>query len=310
MLAVMVLESCKVSFETIGRRRNSGIVEVMKHMWQGFEQHAAGAYEIADHPAAFWDLRQFEAVATFPGTNGRNEGVSLNGGTNRCDSEEYFPQTLGVRARWIPTAPHQTLALNMHQAALDDDRRPQSPKYSDGLWVAVESTADRSQPIDLKRLEERRELPLRVFVYSILTADYLAQSSVHDRDEAATLIQESSIEDQVVGKVCLGWLWWSVEPMVYDTLQCRRAEPTDRPKLSHVESLGQPSLEPCTPVVKAFVDSLPVERPATFETPPSLPAIDVMTVPFDALAATPWTMFFSGSCLDYETASIMGSTSH
>ena len=54
VMAVMVFESCKISLETVCGSRDSGIVEVMKHMWQGFDQHTASTLEIADYPAAFW----------------------------------------------------------------------------------------------------------------------------------------------------------------------------------------------------------------------------------------------------------------
>lgn len=293
MLAVMVFEPRKIPFETVCSRRDSGVLEVMKHMWQCFEQHAAGAYEVADYPATFRDLRQLEAIVVLPGANGREEGISLNQSVDRCNSEEYFPQTLGVRTGWIPPTPHQALALDMHQAALNGNRRPQSSNHFDGLWVAVESAADRRQPIDLKRLEERRELLLRVFVDPILAMNYLAPNAIHDGDEATTLIQEGSVEDQVLGKVHLGWRRRPVEPMVYDTLQCRRAEPTEIPELAHIEPFCQPSLEPYLLTTNLVGWQQPGKRSAAAETPPALSAVAVVAVAFDLSTIALRTMFFS-----------------
>lgn len=310
MLAVMVFETREVPFETVGGRRDSWVVEVMKHMWQCFEQHAAGAYEVADYPATVRDLRQFEAIAVLPSANGGEEGISLNRSADRRNSEEYFPQKLGVRAGWTPPTPHQALALDMHQAALDDSRRPQGLNHSDGLWVAVEGATDRRQPMDLKRLEERRELTLRVLVNSILAMDYLAPDAIHDGDEATTLIQEGSVEDQVVRKKHLDGCRWPVEPVAYDTSQCRRAETAEISDLAYAESFGQPPFEPYSLVVEAPVDSPPMERSPAVETPPSLTTVAVMTVPFDSVAPTLWAMFFSDSYRDHGTTSIMRSTSH
>lgn len=310
MLAVVVFEPCKVSFETVGGRRDRGVVEVMKHMGQCFEQHTAGVLEIAEYPATFRDLRQLGAIASLPGANGEEEGISLRRGVDRCDAEKYFPQTFGIRAGGVPPTPHQALALDMDQAALNDDGWPHSPNHPDGLWVAVERTTDRRQPIGLKRLEERRELPLRVFVDPILTMDDLAPRAVHDGDEPTTLIQEGPIEDQVARRIRFGQGRRPVEPMVYDTVQCRRAELTEIPELAYAESFGQPPFEPHAAVGKMFVDPFPVKRPATVETPPSLPAIAVMTVAFDPCASTVWAMFFSVSYRHYRTSLIMGSISH
>ena len=310
MLAVMVFESCKVPFETIGSRRDGGIVEVIKHMWQGIEQHASGVYEVADYPAAFGGFRQFGAIAIFPCLNSSEKSISLNRSTNRCNLEKYLPQMFGVWARWIPTTPHKPLSLYMYEATLDDNRRPHSSKHFDSLGVAVGSAADWDQPVDLKRLEEPHELQLRVFVNAILTMDHSARSSIHDCNEAAALIQECAVEDQVSRKERFGQCRGPVEPVMYDTPQRRRAEATEIPDLAHAEPFAHPSLEPYPLVAKVFVDPPPAKRSAAVETPPPLAAVAVMTVPFDFVASTSRTMFFSGSYRNHGTTSIMESTSH
>lgn len=310
MLAVMVFEPREVSFETVGGRRDSGVFEVMKHMWQGFEQHTSGTYEVADYPATFGDLRQLESVAVLPCLDRSDKTISLGRSADRCCFEKNLPQMSCVWTRRVPTTPHQALALYVYQTALDDDRRPNSLEHSDSLWVAVDSAADWVQAVELKRLEEKIEFRPRIFVNAVLAVDYSARSSIHEGDEAAVLIQEGAVEDQVAGKERLGKCWRPVEPVMYDTLQLRRAETTEIPDLAHAEPFCQPSLEPYPLIVKALVDPSPVKRPAAVETPPPLATIDVMAVAFDSVAPTSRTMFFSGSYLDHGTTSIMGSTSH
>lgn len=310
MLAVMVFEARKVPFETIGGRRNRGVVEVMKHMGQGFEQHTAGADEIADDPATFRSLRQFEAIAVLPRAHGGEEGLSLHRRANRCHAEEDGSQTLGGRPGWPSAAPHQALALNMHQAALKNNRWPHGLHHSHGLWIAVERATDRRQPLGLQRLEERRELPLRVLVDSILAMDYLAPQTVQDGDEATALKQEGSIEDQVTRRVPLDGCRGLGEPMVDDTAQCRSAVTAEMPDLAGAEAFGQPPVEPDALVVEALVGAPPMKRSLAVVTPPSLTTVAVMPVPFDAAAPTLWAMFFSASYRDHGTTSIMRSTSH
>jgi hypothetical protein len=310
MLAVMVFESCEVSFEAVGGRRNSGIFEVMKHMRQSFEQHTSGAYEIADDPATSGNFRQLETIAVFPGLNGGEKSPFLDHVADRGHLEKNLPQMAGIWATWILTTPHQTLALNMYQAALDNDRRPYCFEDSDGLGVAIDRAADWGQPVGLEQFEERRELRLRVFVDPILAVDNPARSSIHSSNEATASMQESAVEDQMASNKHLGRRWGPAEPVTDDTLQRRRAEAAEMLELAYAESFGQPLLEPYPLVLEVFVESLPVKRPAAVETPPSLAAIAVMTVPFDSVAATSRAMFFSGSYRDHGTTSIMESTSH
>lgn len=53
MLTVTLLEASKIALHAISGWRYAGIIEVMEHVRDGFEQHAAGSFKIAEDFATF-----------------------------------------------------------------------------------------------------------------------------------------------------------------------------------------------------------------------------------------------------------------
>jgi hypothetical protein len=63
-------------------------------------------------------------VPFFPGIEAVDELIAIFAGPDLHDLEEDRPQDPGISPFGMPSAPGESLALDMHQAALDDDLRP------------------------------------------------------------------------------------------------------------------------------------------------------------------------------------------
>lgn len=53
MMTIVLLEASKITLQAVGCGWNAGIIEEMKHVWDGLEQHAASSFKIAEDFTAF-----------------------------------------------------------------------------------------------------------------------------------------------------------------------------------------------------------------------------------------------------------------
>lgn len=64
-------------------------------------------------------------VTLFPESDLLEKQAAIVMGVNTHDLEKYLPQFAGITASGVLSTPHESLALYVHQTALDDDIRPQ-----------------------------------------------------------------------------------------------------------------------------------------------------------------------------------------
>jgi hypothetical protein len=66
VLTISEFQPREVSFESIGRTRDVGVVEVTKHEWERVHEHAAGALEVVGDPGPLCELTELRSVTIIP----------------------------------------------------------------------------------------------------------------------------------------------------------------------------------------------------------------------------------------------------
>ncbi|HPQ81619.1 MAG TPA: hypothetical protein PLZ86_07850 [bacterium] len=160
MLSIVLFKAREVAFEAVSGFGYFRVVEVVKHVWQGFEEHASGSFEIAEDPSTLRYLEEFLSVTIFPVFKVGNEVVAFFNGIDVGHEEEDFTQQFCIMAFRAHAAPHEALTLNMDQTSLDDDLGPNGPEGSDDVRIAVHSAAAGIEASVLEGLKKGCELAL------------------------------------------------------------------------------------------------------------------------------------------------------
>jgi hypothetical protein len=124
MLTISLLESCKISFQSVSGCFDRRIRKVVKHVWQSGQQHAPCAFEITKDITMFWGNSYARPIALFPSFKLIQEEVSLGCCMNICDFQEKVPKVLSVGALRIASTPPEALSLDMYKTALKEDSGP------------------------------------------------------------------------------------------------------------------------------------------------------------------------------------------
>lgn len=74
----------------------------------------------------------------------RNEALSISSRTDGHDFEEKISEVFRICTFGVAPTPHETLSLDVHQAALNQDSRPQDPQDPDQMAITVEGSAVRN----------------------------------------------------------------------------------------------------------------------------------------------------------------------
>ena len=91
VLAVMGFQAGEVSFQPIGSGRYVRVVEVVEHIWQRPQKHAAGTLYVAENPPGFFAGCYFGAVHGFPGGDEVEKCFPVRRSGNPGDLEEDLP---------------------------------------------------------------------------------------------------------------------------------------------------------------------------------------------------------------------------
>lgn len=295
MLSVVLFEASKIAFEAVGCGGDRRMIEIMKHVRQGLEQHTAGTDEIAEHPATFGTVNKTLAVTTFPLGNSVEEHVALLVRTDGRDVEKKFPEMFGIGTRGMATAPHEALTLDMDQTSLNEDRRPEGGQKTDHLGIAIHRATEGSQTLFFERHEEAAELRHRVFGDIVAALDYAVVRSIHEGHNAHAIVEEGAVEDKIaiLADRSRRRRRISGEPRLHDTTQSWCTESTGLMELTNSVAFDHPALEPDPLTMNLVAWQPPGKRSAAVETPPALSAVAVVAVAFDLSTTALRTMFFS-----------------
>ena len=296
MLSVSHLEPTEVSFESVGVTDDVGIVEEVKHMGKRMNDQTASPFEIAeDTPTLRGEIDLF-AILYLPVDKLIDPLVAGGGCADGTQSQKQTTQTKGVRTLGTLPTPHQSLALNVDQTALQSDLRPLCTQVVQQLRIPIGGDTDRSQSATGQLCAERSHSP-RSLVDTVEAGDHTVGARVHhhgDRGVAATEVCTVDQQVPVLGQILQRW-WFAIQPMMYDAPQCSRTQAALLPQLPYAVSFAHPSFKPnplpCASVTHTVTD----ERALTGTALPALPTLATVSIPKHVTTAAERTCLFDSS---------------
>lgn len=144
VLSIFLFQTTEVAFQSVGRGGYLGVLEIVKHVGQGNQQHASGSFQVTKHPSPFWSTGNLATVALLPSVNGIEKLVPLLLSMDGADLQEKSAQVSGCSGLGIPPAPTKTLSLDVHQTTLSDDLGPKLAQGFDQMGVPVNRGSLRS----------------------------------------------------------------------------------------------------------------------------------------------------------------------
>ena len=294
VLAVMAFEPGEIAFQAIGGSWDQGIIQVMEQVWQGSQQHASGALDVAEDLAFLSPLTYLGAVLVFPLSNSPQEPVSFYGSANGSHLEEDLPEAAAIGTLGGVAAPGQALALDVDQAALDRYTWPQFPEDFNDMGVAINREAVWAHFIVCQAPEEGKEPRLRVLRDSVLTSQKLMGLSIHQGDETVWAMEEGAIEDegQALIQACRRLRRHLLQVAIDHAIKLSGVVAALKGDLADGISFNNPTSEPFLLVGVSGPGVAPAERALASLTKPPLPAIGIMTIPFGGRSEAARAAFF------------------
>ena len=252
----------------------------MEHIRQSPQQHTASTFNVTKNMTSFAPYAYLQAIHFLPISNGLKKSITFCRGTNAGDLKKDFPKLTRVTCPGRSAAPGQSLALNMDQATLHDNIRPETPYCLDHLRIAVNCKTTRTETIPDQRLKKFLELRLGVFCYTILTGNQVMTTSLHQSHDTPRTLQKGAIENQMLTlsqtRRCLGRRLFQL--IIYHIVKLSRAVLALIHQLSDRIAFHNPEFEPfCFCVIRWFPITPPKRCPARL-TIPTLPSSFIMPV--------------------------------
>lgn len=245
MLAIFGFEAAEVAFQPVGIAGYPGILQVVEHVGQGMEQEAPGPFDIGEDPSSTGPAGNGLAEALLPFPPVVDELIPLLTGANIFYLPKESPEALDRRLLGIPPAPGESLALDMHQAALDEDIRPDRPQNGFHLRQAVDRDALGHQAGLPKGQAPLMHLASTLF-HSVLPIHHGPQNRIADPNHGTLSAVKVGAVDHQVSKFrqVQGGAGRTREPIAYYPLDGAAAVAALSHQLSHAVALTDPALEP------------------------------------------------------------------
>jgi len=262
-------------------------------MRQCSQEHASSPLDVTEDGTGLRPVTQLGAVPVFPSCEKAEKLVPVSWCVNMCDLEKYLPELSGIGGLGIAAAPGKSLPLNMNQASLHRNIRPEFAKDPDHRGIAIDGETSWAQPTSVKGLQERRKLRLRAPGDTVATSNPPMSFGVHQGNEASRSAQECSVQDEmpILPRV-QNRLWRRLSQLITDhSMKLPRAMAALAGQLPNRIAFNKPTPEPflLSPVLGRFVT--PAKRAPTRDTKPPLSTISVMAVPLEN-SQTLRTVFF------------------
>ena len=265
----------------------------MEHIRQRSQEHASSPLDVAEDGTGLRPVTQLSAVAVFPSCEKAEKLVPVSWCVNMCDLEKYLPELSGIGGLGIAAAPGKSLPLNMNQASLHRNIRPELVKNPDHRGIAIDGEASWAQPTLFKSLQEHRKLRLRALGDTVAPSNQPVSFGVHQSDKASRSAEECSVQDKMLILLQIqSRLRRRLFKVISDhSMKLSRAIATLARQLPNRIAFNKPTSEPflLSPVLGRFVT--PANRAPTRGTKPSLLPISVMAIPLEN-SQTLRTVFF------------------
>ena len=90
MLSIVGFQARKVSFQTVGSGRNVRVVEIVEHVGQSAQKHAAGALDVAEDPTGFFSGSYLGTMLGFPDGDKPQKFLSIHLSNYTGDPQEHL----------------------------------------------------------------------------------------------------------------------------------------------------------------------------------------------------------------------------
>jgi len=140
-LSIARFQSAEVSFQPVGIVWDMGIREVVEHVRQGIMQEASGPLDIGEDPASCGTAGDGGSKALLPFLPTGDKTVTLLNRGYMGNLLKKPTQVLDCCPVGIAPTPGQSLSLNMHEATLNGNPRPDSLKKRLYLLETVDCDA-------------------------------------------------------------------------------------------------------------------------------------------------------------------------
>lgn len=124
------------------------------------------------------------------------EVIALSRSTQGHDLEKKRSQLFGISALGVPSTPTQPLALDVHQATLNQDLRPQLPQDAHEVRIAVYGGAGGRQAVFGEREQESAQM-CGSFRHLGGSVNHCEAFSVHNGKDSFALVQKRSVQNEV-----------------------------------------------------------------------------------------------------------------
>ncbi len=132
----------------------------MEHIWQSSQKHASGSFDVAEYLARIRPEAYLGAISIFPISDRLQKVVPLGLAVNVEHLEEDLSELSSISSLGGIATPCQALPLNVDQASLDHDIRPELPENLCHVGVAINRKTTRTQFVPDQLLKECQELRL------------------------------------------------------------------------------------------------------------------------------------------------------
>ncbi len=252
----------------------------MKHIRQSSQEHTSGSFDIAEDVTSLRSAMYLGAVLMFPFSDSGEELVPVCLGTNPGNTEKDLSELSCICGLGGAAAPGQPLPLDMYQASLDCDIRPEFPDDLCYVGVPINRKATRMQPMPYQPLKECYELSLRVLGDTILTTNNHVGLGIHQGDKTTWAVKESPVQDEVVAlpQIQHGLMGHLFQMVIDHTVKLPRTVSALARQLSDRISFNNPTPKPFLFVGILGLSITSAKRMPTRATEPTLPTISIMTI--------------------------------
>lgn len=251
----------------------------MKHIRQCSYKHTSGSLDVAEDVSGFMPVIDHRAILAFPFDDSFKELITVCQCVNPGNLMEYLPQLTGVGSLREATAPGQPLALNVDQAPLNCDFRPELPEYLYHVGITVHRKARWLQSSRNQVFKEQFQLRLRALRDTVFPCYKRMGTSIHQGHETVWTMKESTVKDKMpILPQAQYWRWHPFfQLVIYHTVELSQAVFTLICQLSRGVTFNNPKPEPfiLLPICSL---STPPAGPAARRTQPALFPFGISTI--------------------------------
>ena len=250
----------------------------MEHIWQISEEHASGTFDIAKDLTSLRSATYLGAISAFPLPKGLQKSVSFSLARNGSYLKKDSSQLSGIGCLGGCPAPSQPLTLDMDEASLYCDSRPELAHNVYDFRIAIDCKALGAQSVSYEVLKKCRKLGLRTLRDWVSASHNSVITGIHQSDEAARAVEKSTVQDKVLGLAQHNRRRGLFQIIVHHTIKLCRAMPALAGQLPDRIPFNNPASEPLPFFRVPSGGIVPAEGTPACPTVPSLFTMGIMPI--------------------------------